>query len=380
MSPGSAALATKLTPKMKYLQEAFVEFESQNIWKNKPFNRLDATCSSIFVASMIKWLGAHGVSRRDMLEGTNISDAMLTDPDAAILYSDYSKLISNAYKNWGKPDLGVTIGSEFNTASLGVLAQAGVTADSIKDSIQVFSKYFSIKAEYVWFKVQHFDEKLKFTFFSAPQDELVKRFHLDIACCANKKLFSALYSDDMKIVLSVEHNDMRYIDSYRKIFPDGVIFGQKSTSVIFDPVKLSKLLPHRNKIAAKLAERHCQSELDLAKTRNLIANSRRRDIIKKVRNILIEDLGAAPSVKELSKRLNLSERTFRRYIASHNTSYRQILIDVRTDRASTLLKDPLLPLSKISEELGFSSTGSFAREFKKWSGQTPNEFRRANHL
>jgi AraC-like DNA-binding protein len=82
--------------------------------------------------------------------------------------------------------------------------------------------------------------------------------------------------------------------------------------------------------------------------------------------------GAAP----LARALGMSERTLRRRLQDHATSYQQLLDDVRSEQARTWIEQSDDTLEAIAGRLGFADTSSFFHAFKRWTGTTPAQFRR----
>ncbi|MEC7258808.1 MAG: helix-turn-helix transcriptional regulator, partial [Pseudomonadota bacterium] len=74
--------------------------------------------------------------------------------------------------------------------------------------------------------------------------------------------------------------------------------------------------------------------------------------------------------------LGVSERSLHRKLAETGTSYRQILDNVRLRRARELLDNSDLPMSEISERLGFSEMASFSRFFRRVAGLPPSNYRK----
>ncbi|OUV61841.1 MAG: hypothetical protein CBC82_05765 [Cellvibrionales bacterium TMED122] len=54
-----------------------------------------------------------------------------------------------------------------------------------------------------------------------------------------------------------------------------------------------------------------------------------------------------------------------------------MLDQTRAERAESLLGDPAYSLSEVGYYCGFSEQASFSRAFKRWTGQTPSDYRKA---
>lgn len=73
--------------------------------------------------------------------------------------------------------------------------------------------------------------------------------------------------------------------------------------------------------------------------------------------------------------LGFSSRTLSRRLAQAGTSFFAILEDRRHVLARHYLCQDSLPLSEIAFLLGYASLSSFIEAFRRWTGQTPGDFR-----
>ena len=82
-------------------------------------------------------------------------------------------------------------------------------------------------------------------------------------------------------------------------------------------------------------------------------------------------------IKEVCNVLNTSERTLRRRLSDEETTFQAIRDQTRRNIAIRLLcQEDALPVSVISDRLGFSDPAAFSRAFRKWTGHPPVNYRR----
>ena len=74
----------------------------------------------------------------------------------------------------------------------------------------------------------------------------------------------------------------------------------------------------------------------------------------------------------------MSGRTSRRYLDAEGTSFREIVDEVRIQRAKQLLGDRRTSMAEIAHLLGYSDVRAFSRAFKRCVGSTPAEHRACN--
>ncbi len=86
--------------------------------------------------------------------------------------------------------------------------------------------------------------------------------------------------------------------------------------------------------------------------------------------------GTLPTLSEVAGRLFLSTRTLRRRLEDAQTSYQEIVGETRRDVAVRYLTQTSLSTEAIAEILGYSDTANFRQAFKRWTGESPQQFRR----
>ena len=72
----------------------------------------------------------------------------------------------------------------------------------------------------------------------------------------------------------------------------------------------------------------------------------------------------------------MSTKTLARRLAERQSSYRDLVDDIRRDLAKHLLANTDLRLHQIAFALGYSEPGPLVRAFKRWTNCTPMQYRR----
>ncbi len=82
-----------------------------------------------------------------------------------------------------------------------------------------------------------------------------------------------------------------------------------------------------------------------------------------------------PSSELIADKLGISVRTLQRKLNDENTSYKEVLNELRQELARHYVKNSTLNFDVIAAKLGFGEPRSFYRSFKKWTGKTASQFR-----
>jgi AraC-like DNA-binding protein len=157
-----------------------------------------------------------------------------------------------------------------------------------------------------------------------------------------------------------------YFERFAHLLPHAR-FDQDGLRMIFDARALDLPLVAPDRAALRLAQEACERQLaDLGLQRDSLQD--------RVRKLVLAG-GRIPSVEEVARALHVSTRTLKRKLAAEETSFTELLDRERHDAALRLLRTPELSLEEIASKLGYSNATSFARAFRRWTGDAPTRYR-----
>jgi AraC-like DNA-binding protein len=105
----------------------------------------------------------------------------------------------------------------------------------------------------------------------------------------------------------------------------------------------------------------------------------KRDFLLDVREQLIHALRRGDTnIDIVSKELGLHRRTLQRRLDSRGFHYRELLEQTRMDLAHHYLRLEQIPITQISDILGYADLSSFSRSFRRFFGVSPRTWRKQN--
>lgn len=103
-----------------------------------------------------------------------------------------------------------------------------------------------------------------------------------------------------------------------------------------------------------------------------------RDIVKSVEHLVrLALLEGRPRVGWVARKMDLSGRSLQRHLNAHATTFETVMDRVLTRHSMKLLEQADLPITELALQLGYADPSHFVRAFRRWTGQTPGEFRRS---
>jgi AraC-like DNA-binding protein len=160
------------------------------------------------------------------------------------------------------------------------------------------------------------------------------------------------------------------LDKYQALFGCPLYFRQPSNLLYFDSEYLRLSLVHTE-----------QSLHDFLRTApyqllTMTQESHEDSLVTQVRAMIGHDFSQGfPGFETISSALNISAPTLRRRLKREGTTFQKLKDQCRCEAAQELLGRVELSINAVALQLGFTDPSTFHRSFKKWTGQTPGEFR-----
>jgi AraC-like DNA-binding protein len=104
-------------------------------------------------------------------------------------------------------------------------------------------------------------------------------------------------------------------------------------------------------------------------------NIQLQSIAAQVRLLLISSRSEFLSLEQVAQRLSMTTRTLHRRLAKEQQNYKAILQDVRFTLAKQYLVNQTNSIKQVAYLLGYEDVANFRRAFKKWQGQSPQQYR-----
>jgi AraC-like DNA-binding protein len=160
------------------------------------------------------------------------------------------------------------------------------------------------------------------------------------------------------------------LQEYERTFePATVRFSASVLGFVFDRRILEQPLPK--------ADPNLHAMLLPYADRMLSALPPTQAVAANVRSLISAQLAeGGPDVAKVASRLGMSLRTLARRLENEGTSFRELVDDTRKQLALELVTRRAATFTEISDQLGFSQVAAFHRAFRRWTGQTPLDYRR----
>ncbi len=304
---------------------------------------LDFRRSIISVRLMIDYGVEYGIAAEDLLKNSEITLALLLNPNTEITASQELEVIWNLIDRFdGISTLAKAIGQRYHCSAYGVWGYGLMCSATVGEALQLALRFLPLTYA---FTVISYHEKnnIGMLDFGEPQlDERLKKFVVARDMTAATVLMRELAGDEFEFTKG----------SYN--------------TFIFPTSQLDRKLPQANPVTAALCKQQC---------RKLMNQRRGHAGIKAIVLHYLQNSGTRmPTLFSTAGHLHMSERTLKRHLRAEGSSFRELLESVRRAKAERLLCQGGLSMAEIADRLGYSDASVFSQAFKRWTDVAPSRW------
>lgn len=331
-----------------------------------------ARFSVTFLRNLVFYSANRGIDVTELCERAGTSPAVLDAPDDFVDGAIVAQAWEAAIEMTGDEQLGLHMGEAFHPSYLGLLGFAMQTCETAGEAVDLMIRYWNLMGNGSTVSTAREGNQMlvQLQVTELPGNFLCwSRHPAESSLSAFLAIWRALTGRSLPLrdVASTYGKPSR-TGEYERIFGRAVRFSAEANLLAFDAEAWDWRVLQANAALRGPLEREINDRLQ---TQAQSAAGRvRQEIGKRLR-------GAVPDVGEIAAALGQSVRALQRDLQQEDTTFREVLDGLREDLAREHLKGKDTPIGEVSFVLGFSEPSAFHRSFRKWTGQTPQEFRRA---
>lgn len=326
-----------------------------------------------FTQALAAALSAHGHDPRPLLQQFGLDATRLSEARARLSIPRFMRLGHSAIALCGKPALGLDMGRHSHPNQIGLAGVCAMQAPDLREAARTLTRFEPLYAANYRGR-SSFDEDPRgawLHFYSISPYNAYNRFVVDSVLAGWQVNLAHVVGHAINLErVEIEFPTPQYGERYESLFGCPVEFAASANRLRLSNETLALRNPHHCPGTWRHLLELCERELEqLTRTRSL-----RERIIELLGPLLH---GHQPDLEEVARHLHLPSWTLRRKLAEEGTQFRTILNDTRRDLATAYIRDTELAFGEIAYLLGFASAEAFQRAFKRWLGQTPGDYRRA---
>lgn len=326
------------------------------------------------VGSVVEAGALAGLDPAALRHELGLSPADFEDPDALLPFESYIAAWEAITRGPHGAELGLRLGAYSSPRQLGALGYAMLHAPSALAAIDLFRRYRRLVSDTLAPEIDVDDTRVTYHLVWPARVARIFQF----ADCAFASTLTTLrgmagLASDAPLAIEAWYQCPRPPGPDREaVFGCPVRYSAAETRFVLRRAPLESPLPRADPQLFGYLERHASGLLA-----RLPADG--RTSVRARRLITLGLCAGEPSPGDIAKKLALSERTLQRRLRDEGTSFALILESVRRELAELYLAEPKVAVHEVAFLIGYSEPSAFHRAFRRWTGVTPQEFRRRTH-
>jgi AraC-like DNA-binding protein len=336
-------------------------------------SRQDQGIPGVYGLLLLDVVSRWGYSDQALFSPFNLTSEQLADTNYRMTSATANELVKYALHLTNESTLGFHIGTQMRISIHGFIGYAIMTAHDITDAIALASRFIQLRLPFLQLHFSTFGPKATLQLQCDIEVEPLRTeiiLGLTIGIITMAKALTGC--EELHGEIDLDFPEPAGFEKYRDKMSSSIRFNQPHVLASFDKKYLGLKMVNADPIASQVAINQCESELS--------ALGERRRLAMRVRDILTNAEQHYLNIENVAERLCMSDRTLKRQLAAENTSFSNIVDEVRYRHATSLLSRTDYSLEQIADQLGYSDVANFSRAFKRWSGRSPSNWRKDPYL
>lgn len=319
--------------------------------------------SGVFLWMTYQALERAGVDRAAVFASVNMPDEA-PDPQARRDNSTQRRFWRAAERLSGDPDIGLHVGSCMPPFRGQVLEYLFLSSRTFGEGLSHALRYLPLLTDALRFELRVDGTTAVVSGLSHPV-----RHYLECAISVFLSFFRHVTEDKFRAIeITLEYAQGAPASEYERVYGAPVRLGAAEGALRFDAALLDRASPAAEPLLLAMHEAHVAQRL---------AELNRRDIIGRIERVLGKLIeGGDISLDAVAQALDRKPRSLRADLTLAGTNFNDVVARYRERLARRLLSRTSESIDQIVYLTGFSEPSAFTRAFKRWTGETPTDYRR----
>ncbi|ODP37157.1 AraC family transcriptional regulator [Sphingomonas turrisvirgatae] len=323
------------------------------------------------IATVIDAVAGRGITAETVLERTGLTPAAVRDPHTLTSIGQYLIACENIIAAGAQFQDAFAIGSRLHLSAYGMYGYALMCSPTMRD---------------------FFDFAVRYQPLATPTVRLEWRTEGDVAIWRFREIYRDVMSSEVRTFLVRQQMKMTFTHirdttgadnlPVRALFtlPEDAqaandaealscpCFYDEGANELHYPIGILDQTPELgNRLTRTMLEETCDRLIGQARVSSGLSGE--------VYQLLMKAPSEFPSMTAVAAQLGLQERTLRRRLAAEDTSYGEIVDDVRRRLAIEYLQSTRMSVDDVAWKVGFSDSANLRRAVRRWTGKTISELR-----
>jgi AraC-like DNA-binding protein len=316
----------------------------------------------------VAWLDRHRFATRPLLEKLRI-DRRDLKYGRQIPAAHFAAVLDFGAAQTRDGYFGLHRGGEFRLKNGGVLAYLAASAETLGEAVSHYQRYAAIVCDGFTIELERDEEGVRLLLHVADTSWGRCR-HLGEFTVARTVSALRIVTGVQLRPLSVQfaHSRAARIAECRRLLGCAVAFGERADAIRLSTDALALRIPTADNRLGIMLRSHADELLKQVRPKG------GDSLAGKAAAVIAQRLSSGEvSLRDVARRLHMSERTLRRRLQESGVTFGELVSRVRLDLADDWLQRTDFNVKHISYLLGYSDAAAFSRAYKRWTGRSPGQ-------
>lgn len=301
-----------------------------------------------------------------LMRQTGLDPGVLKTPEAVIDYRAFCELLSLCSLKWDMPDVGLRMVRFQQIDFLGPVALVTRMEGTVRGALHAITANLIIHSNATVAALEEAGDTA--TVILNQRDDAPKgRENTELVMAQGKMVIDTIVKSPIPLIeVTLTHAKGASAAAVASHFAAPVRYQAERNSFSFDRALLDRCIERSDQAYHALIKRYlatARSEIDGASSDDV-----RLEIAKQM------ELGVC-TLQSVAAALRVPPHYLQRRLRAEGTSVRDLVDEWRRARALSLVTNTRMPLSAVSDALGYSEQSVFTQAFRRWFGDSPLHYR-----
>lgn len=331
---------------------------------------MEAAQLPTFSRLVCEYLLNEGYQETDIFSGLSFTLSDFSDEAFRLSATEHVALIRRAVELTENPHIGLALKEAMTDPRSGAVPLLFMTAGRISKSLRLIAHYSQLFTRTLSVYLEERGTLPVFSVETFLDDHLVRYVALSSFSLFVDHLFHDALADRHLIVrVELAVPEPEGFDEVSEQFGFALEFNCDHTIIYFDRSLIDEPLQFVDPQTTRLIAEVCE--------RQLVELNAEASAVGALKALIVRNIAAPPTLEQSASTLGVSSRSLRRRLQQEGSTFGSVLVEARKELAIRLLLESDEAVSSIGYQIGFEHPTHFGRAFKKWTGQSPTQFRQS---
>jgi AraC-like DNA-binding protein len=307
-----------------------------------------------------------------LLAQAQIERKRLLDFNETLSMAEFEPLLMGAIAVTEDLSLGLSVGVHAPITMWQIVGHAMLAQRTLRHAFKVLQRYSALLIDDTLWSVHESDDRAYLLFKPRLPANAAGRAVVELMMVMIARMAARFApKDGLPLAVHFQHEPPLYSEHYQQVFDCPVQFGRDVNALSFSLESLDAPQPHADDVLRAASENVADRLLQQREKEHATSHT----VMALLRN---ERSWDNIDVAEIARHTRLDVGALRRRLRREGTTLTDLIDEARCRLAREFLRTTDKSMRALAEELGFSETSAFHRAFRRWTGTTPGEYRRAS--